>query len=142
MKYLVYSQDPTNLTSFSNIFPAPFLDDNVWIIYAYDINNELLGAIAITIANDYDIKTKTISKFGSIEYVVSIKKGIGTILMLAAEQWFKDHSNEMTQKIIQVISIKSSVGFYLTLGYDYYNERDGKVLYGDLITLRKNIRIN
>jgi GNAT superfamily N-acetyltransferase len=119
--YLVYSKDTTNLVSFSDIFSAPFFDDSVWVIYAYDKFHEILGAIVITIATFYNCKTT--SRYGSIEYIISIKKGIGTILLQAAEQWFKDHSDEMTHKIIQVISLKSSVGFYITLGYDYYDEK-------------------
>lgn len=51
---LKYSQDTQGLDTLSDVFPAPLLDSKTWIIYAYNSQNEIIGAIAISISDVYD----------------------------------------------------------------------------------------
>ncbi len=135
VEYLIHSKNTDGLTTLSDILTAPILDDNT-IIYAYNANNEIIGAIAINISNIYDFKNHSIIRYGVIEYIASRQKGVGTILMQASEQWFRDHITEMTHTIIHVISLKTSIGFYLTMGFHLcpFNEN-----YPGLHIMQKNI---
>lgn len=133
---LIRSKNTEGLSALSDILIAPILDDNT-IIYAYNEKNEILGAIVISIPDIYDSKNHTVMKYGIIDYIASKQKGIGTILIREAEQWFKDHINKMTHPLIHVVSLKTSVGFYLAMGFHYCPEFDEN--YIGLNTMRKNI---
>ena len=138
MEYLVYSQNTVELAQLSDILTAPFLDDGVWVIYAYNDQHELVGAVALSIANSYNFKTKAVMRYGIIDYIASRKKGIGTILMHAAEQWFRDRIGEMTHKMIQVNSVRTSTGFYEIMGYKYCEEID-ELFNERLYTMQKTL---
>lgn len=135
---LVHSNNSEGLLSLADILVAPILDNNTTIIYAYNnTKDRILGAIAINISHVYDFNMKTVVRYGVIEYIASRQKGIGTVLIQASEQWFKDHIDDMTHPLIHVVSIKTSTGFYSAMGFEFCPEHDTN--YIGLNTMRKNI---
>ena len=52
-----------------------------------------------------------------IEGLVSIQKGCGSLVLAELERWLVERSSECYQKIINVMSVDESIGFYEARGY-------------------------
>lgn len=134
---LVYSNDYTFLNYLFDILQPPIMDDSYTIIYAFtgDMRREdLVGAIIISLSITED--NSEIINIGKIEYIASKKKGVGTLLLLEAEQWFR---TKLEKPIIHVVSLATAVGFYRTMGFEIIPDYDDQIFDSKslIISMRK-----